>query len=196
MIPFQLHSFLSFRSIAYCPLSTRWRRFLRIQSMTPCALDLLVTFLHLVAPLLEILVDGIFSVLVKPRSLFTWLHRFLHLQSMATCNFDRIATSLQVAALLLAPSVHDLLHLQSACAPSSLGSTASYAFSRRRLQYASSTAEPLHCDSLPTALLLELSVNSLLSSLHSVAPILAHSVHNIFGLRSIFGISSLGGAAS
>ena len=93
--------------------------------MTPCALGLLVTFLHLVAPLLEILVDGIFSLLVKRRPLFTWLHRFLHLQSMATCNFDRIATSLQVAALLLAPSVHDLMHLQLACEPSSLGRTAS-----------------------------------------------------------------------
>jgi hypothetical protein len=98
--------------------------------MTPCALGLLVTFLHLVAPLLEIFVDGIFSLLVKPRTLFTWLHRFLHLQSMASCNFDRIATSLQVAALLLAPSVYDLMHLQLACEPSSLGSTASYVFSR------------------------------------------------------------------
>ena len=164
--------------------------------MTPCALGLLVTSLHLVAPLLEILVDGIFSLLVRPRPLFTWLHRFLHLQSMATCNFDRIATSLQVAALLLAPLVHDLRHLQLACEPSSLGSTASYTFSRRRLQYASSTAEPLHYDYFPTALLLELSVNSLLSSLHLVAPFLVHSVHDIFGLRSIFDISSLGGAAS
>ena len=45
-------------------------------------------------------------------------------------GFDRIATYLQLTALLLAPSVHDLLHLQSACEPSSLGSTASCAFSR------------------------------------------------------------------
>jgi hypothetical protein len=98
--------------------------------MTPCALGLLVTFLHLVAPLLEILVDGIFSLLVKPRPLFNWMRRFLPLQSLASCNFDRITTSLPVAALLLAPSVHDLMHLQSACEPSSLGSTASCAFSR------------------------------------------------------------------
>ena len=88
--------------------------------MTPCTLGPLVTFLHLVVPLLEILVDGICSLLVKPRSLFNWLHRFLYLQSMASCNFDRITTSLEVAALLLAPSFHDLLHLQSACEPSYL----------------------------------------------------------------------------
>ena len=141
IFPFQLHFFLSFRSIAYFPLSTRERRFLCIQSRTPCALGLLVTFLHLVAPLFEILVDGIFSLLVKPQPLFTLLHRFLHLQLMATCNFDRIATSLQ--ALLLAHSVHDLMHIYSACEPSPLGSTASYACSRRRRQYASSAAGPL-----------------------------------------------------
>ena len=64
------------------------------------------------------------------------------------------------------------------------------------LQYVSSTAEPLHYNSLPTALLIGLSVNSLLSSLHSVAPFLAHSIHDIFGLRSILGIFSLGGADS
>jgi hypothetical protein len=57
-------------------------------------------------------------------------------------------------------------------------------------------AEPLHYDSLPTALLLELLVNSFLSSLHSVAPLLAHSVHDTLGLCSICGISSLGGATS
>ena len=58
MIPFQLHFFLSFWSIASCPLFTRWRRFLRIQSMTPWACVQSVASLHLVAPLLAPSVDG------------------------------------------------------------------------------------------------------------------------------------------
>ena len=58
MIPFQLHFFLSFRSIVYCPLSTWWRRFLCIQSMTSLACVQSLISLHLVAPLLAPLVDG------------------------------------------------------------------------------------------------------------------------------------------
>ena len=65
-------------SLSFFSNKVTWQRHvLRLQFMTPCALGLLVTFLHLVAPLLEMLVDGIFSLLVKLRPLFTWLHRFL-----------------------------------------------------------------------------------------------------------------------
>ena len=112
------------------------------------------------------------ATLIESRPLFKWRRFFLHLRFMTSCTFSWLVNPLHLAEPL------------------------PYAFSRRRLQYASSTAEPLHYDSFPTALLLELSVNSLLSSLHLVAPFLVHSVHDIFGLRSIFDISSLGGAAS
>ena len=65
-----------------------------------------------------------------------------------------------------------------------------------KLQYLSSTAAPLHSTSLPTALLLQLLVNTFLSSLHSAVTLLAPSIHDILRLRSIGGLSSLGSSAS
>ena len=65
-----------------------------------------------------------------------------------------------------------------------------------KLQYLSSTAAPLHSTSLPTAVLLQILVNTFLSSLHSAVTLLAPSIHDILRLRSIGGLYSLGSSAS
>ena len=178
------------------PLFTWQCRFFLLNSMTHCASGLLVASLHLVAPLLATLVDGIVGLLVKPQPLFTRWHRFFHLWLMSSGDFSQIATSFQLVALLLAPLVHKLWLLQSTCCPSSLVCSASCAFGQWRLWSVSSMVVPLHYAHLPAALLLEILVNKFLSSLQSAPPLLVPSFHGTLLLWSTCGISLLGGAAS
>jgi hypothetical protein len=65
-----------------------------------------------------------------------------------------------------------------------------------KLQYLSSTAAPLHSTYLLTALLLELLVNTFLSSIHLEVTLSPPSIRDILRLRSIGGLSSLGISAS
>ena len=65
-----------------------------------------------------------------------------------------------------------------------------------KLQYLSSTVAPLHSTYLLTALLLEILVNTFLSSIHLEVTLSAPSIRDILRLRSIGGLSSLGSSAS
>ena len=103
---------------------------------------------------------------------------------MASSDFGRIAVPLQLVALLIAPSVHEVLHLRSTCGPSSLGCAASCSFIRWSLRSASSMAAPIHYASLPATLLLDLLVLSVdfMAPLLLAAPLLATSVDGSSGM--------------